>query len=176
MMSRMQNILGQWRISLRHYLWMCLLLSSPERLPYNPCALAITVIVYFAIGGLLVDNANDYGVIAARILLEIAMLAAIVRLGLNIRQWPERFAQTFSALVGINLVITAVSIPLQKLVGVDIEQPSALAFYIFIAILVWNLAAISLVLKRAFEISTPVSAIISFSYFIVNYIIVVLFL
>ena len=172
----MQNILGLWLVSLRHYFWMCLLLSSPERLPYNPYALALTVCAYFAIGGLLVDSANDYGVIAARILLEMAMLAAIVRAGLGIRQWPERFAQTFSALVGINLLVTAVSIPVQKLVGVDIGETSALAFYVFIAILVWNLAAISLVFKRAFEISTPLSAMISFGYFVVNYIIVVLFL
>jgi hypothetical protein len=175
MMSRMRNILGHWLVSLRHYFWMCLLLSSPERLPYNPYAFALTVFAYFAIGGLLVDNANDYGVIAARILLEMAMLAAIVRVGLNIRQWPQRFAQTFSALVGINLLVTAVSIPLQALVGVDIEQPSALALYLFVVILVWNLAAISLVFKRAFEISTPLSAMLSFSYFVVNYIIVVLF-
>ncbi len=172
----MQNIVGQWLISLRHYVWMCLLLSSPERLPYNPYAFALTVFAYFAIGGLLVENASDYGVIAARILLEMAMLAAIVRAGLNIRQWPERFAQTFSALVGINLVLTAVSIPLQSLLDIDAEQPSAFAFYLFVAILVWNLAAISLVLKRAFEISTPLSAMISFSYFVLNYIIVALFL
>lgn len=172
----MQNILGQWLASLRHYAWMCLLLSSPERLPYNPYAFALTVFAYFAIGMLLVDSVNDYGVIAARILLEMAMLAAIVRVGLNIRHWPERFAQSFSALVGINLIVTAVSIPVQKLIGVDIEQASAVAFYLFVAILVWNLAAISLVFKRAFEISTPLSAMISFGYFVVNYIIVVLFL
>jgi len=172
----MQNIVGQWLVSLRHYFWMCLLLSSPERLPYNPYAFALTVFAYFAIGGLLVDSATDYGVIAARILLEMGMLAVIVRVGLNIRQWPERFPQTFSALVGINLVVTAVSIPLQKMVGVDIERTSAIAFYVFVCILVWNLAAISLVFKRAFEISTPLSAMLSFSYFVVNYIIVALFL
>jgi len=172
----MQNILGQWLASLRHYALLCLLLSSPERLPFNPYAFTLSVLAYFGIGMLLVDSANEYGVIAGRILLEMGMLAAVVHVGLKIRQWPERFAQTFSALVGINLVVTAVSIPLQKLVGVNVEGTSTLAYYVFVAILVWNLAAISLVLKRAFEISTPFSAMISFCYFVVNYVIVVLFL
>lgn len=176
MMSRMQNILGHWLASLRHYVWLCLLLSSPERLPYNPYAFALSVCAYFGVGMLLVDESNSVAVIAARILLEMAMLAAIVRTGLGMRKWPERFPQTFSALVGINLVITAVSIPLQKIIGVNVEGTSPLAFYLFVAILVWNLAAVSLVFKRAFEISTPLSAMISFGYFVVNYVIVVMFI
>ena len=47
MMSAMQDILGQWLTSLRHYFYMCLFLSSPERLPYSPQALLLTGFAYF---------------------------------------------------------------------------------------------------------------------------------
>jgi hypothetical protein len=176
MMSRMQNIIGQWLASLRHYGMLCLLLSSPERLPYNPYAFALTVIAYFALGTFFVDDNFGYAVIAARILLEMAMLAAIARLGLAVKNFPYRFAQTFSALVGINLVMTLVAIPLQKLLIADAGESSAAASIIFIMFVVWNLAAISQVFKRAFEISIPLSAMISFGYFVANLIIEVLFL
>lgn len=168
----MQNIVGQWLTSLRHYASLCLLLSSPERLAFNPYSLSLTIAAYFAIGLLLVDERNSYIAICARILLELAMLAAITHLGLKLKQLPNRFPQAFSALVGINLIVTAVSIPLQRSFGVEGEQAATGALYAFIAILVWNLAAISLVFKRAFEISTRLSAMLSFSYFIVYYVLV----
>jgi len=176
MMSRMQNITGYWLASLRHYCLMCLLLSSPERLPYNPYAFAVTVIAYFGLGIFFVNENFGYAVVAARILLEMAMLAAIVRIGLAVKNFANRFPQTFSALVGINLVMTLVAIPLQKLFFANADANSAAINFVFILFLVWNLAAISLVFKRAFEISIPLSAMISFGYFVANLIIEVLFL
>ena len=176
MMSRMQNITGHWLASLRHYFMMCLLLSSPERLPYNPYAFAITVVAYFLLGLFFVDENYSYAVITARILIEMALLATIARLGLALKNYPNRFPQTFSALVGINLVMTLAAIPLQGLFTAGADGSSAAANLIFILFMVWNLAAISLVFKRAFEISISLSAMISFSYFVANLIIEVLLL
>ena len=176
MMSRMQNVTGHWLASLRHYFLMCLLLSSPERLPYNPYAFAITVIAYFLLGLFFVDENYGYAVVASRILIEMAMLAAIARFGLAMKNLPGRFPQTFSALVGINLVMTLAAIPLQGLFTAGADGSSSTASVIFILFMVWNLAAISLVFRRAFEISISLSAMISFSYFVANLIIEVLLL
>jgi len=176
MMSRMQNIIGYWLASLRHYFLMCLFLSSPERLPYNPYVFAVTVIVYFGLGLAFVDERLGYAVIAARILLEIAMLAAIARAGLAMKNLLHRFPQTFSALVGINLIMSLAAIPLHKLYLADADPNSSLANIVFILFMVWNLAAISLIFKRAFEISIRLSAMISFGYFVVNLLLEVLFL
>ena len=172
----MQNIIGYWLASLRHYFLMCLFLSSPERLPYNPYAFAVTVVAYFALGVAFVDAHFGYAMIAARIMLEIAMLAAIARAGLAMKNLLHRFPQTFSALVGINLIMSLVSIPLHRLYLADADPNSSLANVIFILFMVWNLAAISLIFKRAFEISIRLSAMISFSYFVLNLILEVMFL
>lgn len=166
MMSAMQNIFGQWLISLKHYLLMCFLLSSPERLPSNPFTMLLTGFVYFLVGLLLVDTQRSYALVCAQILLELGMLALISYAGLRLKKFLPRFQQTFSALLGTNVIITAATIPAYRIVTSSAGVDDNLLIYITLAILIWNLAVLSLILKRSLEISTHLSALISFSYFI----------
>jgi hypothetical protein len=144
---------------------MCLLLSSPDRLPYNPPILFLTGFVYFLVGLMLVDDRHSYTLVCAQITLELAMLGLISYVGLQARNSLPRFQQTFSALLGTNAIITAVTIPVYRLVAVDTANDNLL-IYVTLAILIWNLAILSLIFKRSFEISTHLSAMISFGYFI----------
>jgi len=164
MMSPMQNIIGQWLYSLKHYFLMCLLLSSPQRLPYSPYPLLLTGFAYFLIGLLLVDEQQTYPMVCAQILLEMGMLGLISYLGLRWKESLPRFLQTFSALLGINVIITAVAIPVYHLEISNGESDYILLLYV---IRIWNLAVLSLIFKRSFEISTQLSAMISFAFFIV---------
>jgi hypothetical protein len=164
MMSPMQKIIGQWLFSLKHYLYMCLLLSSPDRLPYSPYPIALTGLAYFLVGLLLVDSQRSYLLICAQILLELGMLGLIAYFGLLMKQSLERFLQTFAALLGINVVFTVLSIPAYRFF-VGGGDGNAL-FLITLILLVWNLAVLSLIFKRALEVSTGLSAMISFFYFV----------
>jgi hypothetical protein len=166
MMSAMQNIFGQWLTSLKHYLLMCLLLSSPDRLPYNPPILLLTGLVYFLVGLMLVDDRHSYALVCAQITLELVMLGLISYVGLQARNSLPRFQQTFSALLGTNVIITAVTIPVYRFVATG-NADDNLLIYVTLAILIWNLAILSLIFKRSFEISTHLSAMISFAYFII---------
>jgi hypothetical protein len=166
MMSAMQNFFGQWLISLKHYLLMCLLLSSPDRLPYNRNILFLTGFVYYLVGLMLVDDRNSYALVCAQITLELFMLGLIGYVGLQARNSLPRFQQTFSALLGTNAILTAVTIPVYRLVARD-NADASLLIYVTLAILIWNLAILSLIFKRSFEISTHLSAMISFAYFII---------
>ena len=166
MMSPMQNIVSQWLFSLKHYLLMCLLLSSPDRLPYNSYPIVLTGFVYFLLGLLLVDAERSYALVCAQILLELGMLGLIAWFGLLWKRALQRFLQTFSALLGINVVITAVTIPAYRFVAANGSADSSLLLSATVAILVWNLAVLSLIFKRALEVSTHLSAMISFCYFV----------
>ncbi len=166
MMYGMQIVIRDWLLSLRHYIYMCLLLSSPERLPYNLYCIGLTLAVYFVIGAFLVDPGRSYAVVCAQILLELFMLAGIAYLGLRWKNRLARFVQTYSALVGVNVIITAATIPIYRAGGIGAEDAHPLLAYAILAILVWNLAVLSLIFKRAFEISTHLSAMISFNYFV----------
>lgn len=167
MITPMHYIIGSWLTSLKHYLLMCLLLSSPERLPYNPYPLLLTIFSYFLVGLLLVDEERNFAMVSAQILLEFALLGAIAYVGLRWRDKLPRLMQTFAALVGINLIVTVVTIPIYRMISEQTENPNSLLITSTIIILVWNLAIISMIFKRAFEISTQLSAMISFNYFVV---------
>jgi hypothetical protein len=175
MMSHMQNIIGQWLLSLKHYGLMCLLLSSPERLPYSLHSIALTAFSYLLIGLLLVDEQRSYPAICAQIILELGMLGLIAYVGLRWKSSLARFQQTFSALIGINLVITVVTIPVYRSMASYTDSIENLLIYVTLVILVWNLAVLSLVFKRAFGISTNLSAMITFNYFVVYQFIIIWF-
>ena len=167
MMSHMQNIIGHWLVSLKHYILMCLLLSSPERLSYNPYSTALTIFVYLLIGLTLVDEQRGYGLVCAQIILELGMLGLIAYYGLRWKKSLPRFPQTISALIGINVVITAVSIPMYRFALGYESNMENLLIYVTLVILIWNLAVLSLIFKRSMEISTHLSAMIAFNYFVV---------
>ncbi len=167
MITPMHYIIGSWLTSLKHYLLMCLLLSSPERLPYNPYPLLLTIFSYFLVGLLLVDEERNFVMVSAQILLEFALLGAIAYVGLRWRDKLPRLLQTFAALVGINLIVTVVTIPIYRMISEQTENANSLLITSTIIILVWNLAIISMIFKRALEISTQLSAMISFNYFVV---------
>jgi hypothetical protein len=176
MMAAMQNLIGQWLTSIKHYQLMCVLLSSPDRLPHNPFIVLLTGFAYFLVGLFLVDAERSYALVCAQITLELLMLGLITYAGLSLRKSLPRFLQTFSALLGTNVIITAVTIPAYRFSVGNGSPNDSLLIYITIAILVWNLAVLSLIFKRSFDISTHLSAIISFSYFILYQITVFWFL
>ena len=161
----MQNILGPWLVSLRQYTLMCLFLSSPERLPYHPYCIPMTVFAYFAVGVALVDEQRSYGAIGAQILVELVLLGIVTYAALHLKRLLPRLQQTLSALIGINLVITVVTIPVYRAISNQQDPIDAALFYATIAILVWNLAVLSMIFKRALEIPTQMSVILSFTYF-----------
>jgi hypothetical protein len=175
MMAPMQDIIGQWLLSLKHYILMCLLLSSPERLPYSPHSIALTVFSYFLIGLLLVDEQSSYAMVCAQIALELGMLGLIAYAGLRWKKSLARFQQTFSALLGINMILTAATIPVYRSAVSHTDSMENLLIYVTLVILIWNLAVLSLIFKRSFEISTHLSAMISFNYFVVYQFIVTWF-
>jgi hypothetical protein len=167
MMSAMQNLIGQWLTSLKHYLLMCLLLSSPERLPYNSSIVLLTGFLYYLVGLMLVDAAHGYALVCAQITLELCMLGLITYVGLNLRNSLPRFQQTFSALLGTNVIITALTIPTYRFVTDGSNADGNMLIYVTLVFLIWNLAVLSLIFKRSFDISTQLSAMISFAYFII---------
>jgi hypothetical protein len=166
MMSAMQNFFATGLTSGKHYLLMCLLLSSPDRLPYSTAGILVTGFIYYILGLLLVDAEHSYALICAQITLELVTLALISYVGLNLRNSLPRFQQTFSALIGTNAIITAVSIAASRHVTDNGNIDENLLIFVALALMIWNVAVLSLIFKRSFETSTHLSAMISFSFFI----------
>ena len=118
-------------------------------------------------GFALVNDQRDYMAVASQILFELSLLALVAFAGLKWKGLLFRFEQTYSALIGINLIISAVTLPIFYLIP-DGNPETAIQnslIYTTIAIVFWNLAVLSQIFKRAFEINTVMSAMIAFNYF-----------
>lgn len=160
--------MNDWLYSLRQYWLMCFFSSGPDRLPSGFQCAAYSLFVYLLAGFFLTDENRHYGNVAAQIGIELLLLALIAYLGLLWQKKLPRFAQTFSALLGVNLVMSLVAIPIFLM---SAESRSAgtggdWLTYLTMGIIFWNLAVISLILKRAMEISTWISTMIAFNYFL----------
>lgn len=148
---------------------MSIFASSPDRLPYRLDCLVLTFFCYCLLGLTLVDEQRSYATILFQITLEASLLALICYLGLLWLKKLPRFAQCFSALIGVNFVISAVSIPIANWLAADVSNENINSWLLTVTMIMvfWNLAVMSQILKRSFEISTIMSAMIAFNYFVV---------
>jgi hypothetical protein len=159
-----------WLISVKHYVLMCLFLSGPDRLPGGAHSILISTFCYFVIGLSLVDEQRSYSTIVSQIAIELALLVLVVYTGLKWKKLLSRFAQSFSALLGVNIIISLVSIPVYHALTEDYTSDGEInraVLNVTVLIVFWNLAVMSLILKRTLNINTLLAAMISFNYFMV---------
>jgi len=163
----MSHVLKLWLACLKHYLKMSVFLSSPSNLPFNPRTILLTLLAYVLVGYALLGNERTLLSIFGQIMIEVGILYAISSVVLKLVKKPERLIQTMSALIGINLIVSLVSIPLFYLLSSPSpDQVNPMAFQINIILLLWNLAIISLIFKRSFQINTLLAGFMAFNYFL----------
>ncbi len=148
---------------------MCVFASGPDRLPHSMPSILITVFCYFLLGFVLVDEQRGFSSVAMQILLELVLLALLVFAGLKWKSSMNRFLQTYSALVGINLVISVVTLFLFHLLSNSVNAEPVIErnmLYLTMLMIFWNLAVLSQILKSAFNMNTVMSALIAINYFV----------
>ncbi len=155
---------------------MCLLISGPDRLPGGVQNIILSIFCYCLVGFALVDEQRSYATILLQIALELLLLALVCYSSLKWKGLLPRFTQAFSALIGVNIIISIVSIPAYRiLVRDDLADGdlNRVAINTTMVIVFWNLVVMSSIFKKAFNLNTLIAAIISFNYFLVYQFIVV---
>jgi len=166
----MTYYLKQWLYCLKQYALTCVFASGPQRLPNDPVCIVLSVLAYLLIGFALIGPGTSYPMVIAQILLEVGLLSLLAYLGLKWKAMPGRFTQTCSALIGINLVISAVTIPVFRMMTDNNNSTNSIessVLYATMLMIFWNLAVLSHIIKSAFEINTVASVMIVFNYFVV---------
>lgn len=164
----MNSLLPTWLNSLKHYVQMSLFLSSPAKLPYSQASLFLTVLAYILVGEFLLGDERGLISIIIQISFEVIILFAISFITLKLTNKPQRLLQTVSALIGVSLIISVTSLLIMFLLpeSGDAEQINPLVLKLNLLLLLWNLAAISLIFKRSFEIRTITAGFIALNYFV----------
>ena len=164
----MNSILSVWFSSLKHYLQMSVFSSSPAKLPFSLASLILTLIAYITVGEFLLGEERALLSIILQIGIEILILLSITFIALKLTNKPERLLQTISALIGVSLIISLTSLLIMSALpeSGNTEEINPLILKVNLILLFWNLAVISLIFKRAFEIRTITAGFIAFNYFV----------
>lgn len=164
----MKGLINEWIVCLKIYLRLCIFIASPSSLPAGLACIMLSLLAYLVTGLLWLADEQGVPAVLMQIVLEIGILYAFSFIILKFRNKIERLQQTLSALIGINLVISLVSIPIMSVLpeAPGDGQINALTLQVNRLILFWTLAVISLIFKRAFEISTIAAGFIAFNFLI----------
>lgn len=142
---------------------MCLLMSSPERLPHSPQAITYNILAYLLIGLIAVSEDFSYAEFCAGLAVQLIMLGLLTYLALNSKKILSRFVQTYSALTGITLLLDSLAVVLVLFATEDAASADVLSIQLIPVL--WSLIIMSYIFKRAFDISHLAAAMVSFNYF-----------
>lgn len=174
----MKSQLIEWLYCLKLYLRTCLFIASPSDLPHSLSSVVLSLFAYAVVGYILLGDQYSVIAILGHIGAELLILFAFSFVVLRFQNRQSRLLQTMSALIGSSLIISLVSIPLMWV----LPQPAApgqiepITLQVNLLLLFWSLAVISLIFKRAFELSTIAAGFLAFNYFLLYELIIINFL
>lgn len=151
------------------YLKLCFFSASPEQLPWSWFCIAKSLIVYCLVSIFLLDVQSSVFDVVLKILIELGLILIILQVGLKITKQPERFHKALSAFMGVGMIVSLISVPFYTYLLPDVGEKGEISqalIYLTIIILVWNLAIISEIFKRTFNITTFLAFVVTFNYFI----------
>lgn len=153
---------------LRQILGLCVLRTSPEDLPADPRLAWVLAAAYLLAGGLIFMSEDGFLQGMAQAAVDALLLAAFVWLVLRWREFPERFVQTYTAMLGVSLVFTLVSWPLLEAMPEELGAEMSLPQVGLLLVLLWNLIAQGQVLRRALEIGAGAGLGLAFLFFLLS--------
>lgn len=143
-----------WRI--------CLFRQSPASVPTQSWFVTTVVVANLATSifvASIIDGTTVLMEAVTRVVVGQATYASLVWLATYLRQFPNRFAGTLTALFGCDLLITAVFGILAPIV-----MPLAgegISSIIFLAFLIWSLAVAGFILAQALAVQLPIAMLLA---------------
>lgn len=140
---------------------MCLLRQSPEYVPTQTWFVATVVsanIVCSLLLSLALDAQASALVVLTRLVVAQASTAALVWLALFLREHPNRFSATITALFGCDLIITVcfgVVVPLTSNLG------NAVSTLAFLGFMIWSLSVAGFILQRSLAVPLGIGILLA---------------
>ena len=146
---------------LQHLLAITLLRAGPQDLPAHSSLPLWLTAAYVLVGGLMGASDEGFAISAMQAGVD-ALLLAVFSFGvLKLRDFPQRFNQTYAALVGISLLFTLLSWPLLGALPDALSNQLSLAQIGLLVIVLWNLVALGQVLRSALEVGAGVGLVLA---------------
>ena len=155
---------------------ICLLRKGPEDLPVNGVLMLVLVVISLFVSvwiGLII-----YGKQVAISISIVELIFSIIFVKILLRKNPERFMQTFSAMLGAVTIINIISLPiLIPLTYEELNQNIASLFGLLsFALLIWVVVVCGSIFSRAISSGLRYGILISVGYALLSIIILQLLL
>ncbi len=155
---------------------ICLLREGPEELPHSYVLLSLIIAISLVISlliGSIANNIKTAGLSSIAVLFFAFAFTKILLL-----KKPERFLQTFSAMLGTDTIISTVSLPsIYSLTYFKLGETANMFFSLTIfALIVWVVIVYGYIFSKALSSLMSYGIAISVAYVLLNFIILDLFI
>ncbi len=146
----------------KRVLYVSLSLRGPDSLPGSQGTLVLCLIPWVAVtvAGNLIQWPENAGLALAGTALELTLLFGYSRMVLRFAGKLERWRQTIVSLLGVQAVITALSLPVIYLATRQVPPGSALQA-VGIAFLAWWVVAMANIFSKALDTNLGIGALLS---------------
>ena len=137
---------------------ICLFRRGPEDLPSSQVLLAFLLIVNVLLSVTLNTTVQGSTILSAATLVvaSLAGTAGLVWLLLNFTNYGARFMQTFTALVGVDVLLTIVTAVIALFTLQDDGPVTGIGNFALMAVLIWNLSVYATIFQRALEVHAAI--------------------
>ncbi|MDQ2694316.1 MAG: hypothetical protein M3Z21_02860 [Pseudomonadota bacterium] len=156
---------------------ICLLRKGPQDLPASWALFRLSLAAYAASSLLFQAASVSFAVAVQQSLVDLALLAGLTYLVLNVLGFRRRFVQTLTALAGAGALLQLVAWPLwlwtvRAAAG---DGAGALPQLLFLLLLLWNIAVFAHILRHALSTSRGMGLLYTLGYVIVSVTVMSLF-
>ncbi len=149
---------------------ICLLRRKPQDLPGSPELLAVSAVAYLLISSLLMLVSATPKQALLSSMVELALVALITLVILQLNRHFERLQQTLTAIFGTGCIISLFAIPL--LYSGLLTQPGgllqAVAVLGYLALLFWNILVMGHILRHALTTTLGFGIVFAIIYIVIT--------
>jgi len=150
---------------------ICQLRKGPEDLPANNSLVALLVVISITVALILGSYVHDYKI--SFVLSIVGMAITFIFLKILLVKKPERFMQTFCAMLGVAILIDIISVPvIFPLLNEELNPNLKMLFsFLAIAVYIWYVVVNGFIVSRAISSTIGYGISIVIAYALVGYMI-----
>lgn len=162
-------------VIINFFIELALLRRAPQELPASRALFSLLLVVGLG-AGLLLALTAEVGLANGLLqsLLDLALMLGTLWVALTLLERRERFLQTATALIGVDVLITLLALlPVGLARPVNAESGLlALAGLLFLVLVVWSITAAGHILRHAFDLTLLQGAAIAIGFDLLSFVIV----
>lgn len=159
---------------LKSFFALCLLRLRPQDLPASPVLAGFAAVCYVAAGLLMALQHMSPAGAAGLVALDTALFGFLIWLLLWIRLMPNRYLQTFTAMLGASAVLEIVAVPLvlwqqSAIVGDQMTTAGVIVSLLLWVWLFWSLLVIGHIVRHAIDTILPIGVILALLHMFITF-------